>query len=52
MRRALPDVEVFTHRESLNDPASRGDGDHDRAETPSIDVPANDHENPLDERTF
>lgn len=37
LRLALPNITVFTHLESLNDPASWDDTTLDRAETPSIE---------------
>ena len=37
IRRALPNTTVFTHLESLNDPASWDDTNLDRAETPPAD---------------
>jgi cation diffusion facilitator family transporter len=37
IRQVLPDVTVFTHLESLNDPASWDDTDLDRVETPLVD---------------
>ena len=43
VRRALPGVIVFTHLESLNDPASWEDTDLDRKDTPST-VSRTDHE--------
>lgn len=39
IRRALPGVTVFTHLESLSDPASWADTNLDRTETPSIGSP-------------
>jgi cation diffusion facilitator family transporter len=41
IRRALPDAIVFTHLESLTDPASWDDGALDREETPSVDIQTN-----------
>jgi hypothetical protein len=38
IRRALPNVIVFTHLESLSDPASWDDGVLDREQTPSVDI--------------
>jgi len=38
IRRALPNVIVFTHLESLSDPASWDDGVLDREETPRVDT--------------
>jgi len=40
IRHALPSVTVFTHLESLNDPASWGDTSLDRTETPPLESPA------------
>ena len=40
IRRALPNVTVFTHLESLNDPASWDDTNLDRTETPPAESPA------------
>ncbi|MCJ7436094.1 MAG: cation diffusion facilitator family transporter [Anaerolineales bacterium] len=40
IRRALPNVTVFTHLESLNDPASWDDTNLDRAETLPAESPA------------
>jgi hypothetical protein len=37
IRQVLPDVTVFTHLESLNDPASWDDAALDRIETPLVD---------------
>lgn len=39
LRGVLPDVIVFTHLESLNDPASWNDVTLDRTETPLVDTP-------------
>ena len=39
IRRALPNVTVFTHLESLDDPASWDDTNLDRAETPPTESP-------------
>jgi cation diffusion facilitator family transporter len=39
LRQALPNVTVFTHLESLNDPASTDDIPLDRAEAASVDTP-------------
>ncbi len=38
IRHAMPSVTVFTHLESLNDPASWDDTDLDRPETPSSNI--------------
>jgi hypothetical protein len=38
IRRALPNVIVFTHLESLSDPASWDDGVLDREQAPSVDA--------------
>ena len=40
IRNTLPDVTVFTHLESLNDPTSWADTSLDRSEAPSIESPA------------
>jgi len=40
IRHALPSVTVFTHLESLNDPASWNDTSLDRTETPPLESPA------------
>ena len=40
IRHAMPSVTVFTHLESLNDPASWDDTNLDRTETPPIESPA------------
>jgi cation diffusion facilitator family transporter len=40
LRGVMPNVTVFTHLESLNDPASWNDATLDHAETPSVDTPA------------
>jgi cation diffusion facilitator family transporter len=40
LRGALPNANVITHLESLDDPASWDDIDLDRIETPLVDVPA------------
>ena len=42
IRHALPMVTVFTHLESLNDPASWDDTSLDRTETPPLESPAKD----------
>jgi hypothetical protein len=38
IRRALPNVIVFTHLESLSDPASWDDGVLDREQAPGVDA--------------
>jgi len=40
LRGILPNVTLFTHLESLNDPDSWNDLTLDREETPSVDTPA------------
>jgi cation diffusion facilitator family transporter len=40
LRGVMPNATVFTHLESLDDPASWNDATLDRAETPSLDPPA------------
>jgi divalent metal cation (Fe/Co/Zn/Cd) transporter len=40
IRSAIPSVTVFTHLESLNDPASWEDTSLDRPETPPIETTA------------
>ncbi|MEP7356268.1 MAG: cation transporter dimerization domain-containing protein, partial [Anaerolineales bacterium] len=40
VRRELPNVTVFTHLESLNDPASWDDTNLDRAALPAVEPPA------------
>jgi cation diffusion facilitator family transporter len=42
IRSAIPSVTVFTHLESLNDPASWEDTSLDRPETPPIETPTKD----------
>jgi hypothetical protein len=39
LRHALPNVTVFTHLESLNDPASGNDMALDRVEAAPVDTP-------------
>jgi cation diffusion facilitator family transporter len=46
LRRELTNVTVFTHLESLNDPASWEDTNLDRVDTPSIHEPTDDHYTP------
>ena len=46
---ALPNVTVFTHLESLNDPASWNDTSLDRTETPPIESPAGQEQQSSDE---
>ena len=46
LRRELPNVSVFTHLESLNDPASWDDTALDRVEKSSINAPTGDHDGP------
>lgn len=43
LRRELTNVTVFTHLESLNDPASWEDTNLDRVDAPSIHEPTDDH---------
>ncbi len=44
LRRELPNVTVFTHLESLNDPTSWDDTALDRVEKSSINAPTGDHD--------
>ena len=50
LRLALPTATVFTHLESLNDPASWDDTTLDRAETPSIDSATKHPQQPSDDK--
>jgi cation diffusion facilitator family transporter len=51
IRHALPTVTVFTHLESLNDPASGDDMALDRADAPPVDPPTKGQQQPLDRET-
>jgi len=51
IRHALPTVTVFTHLESLNDPASGDDTALDRADAPPVDPPTKGQQQPLDRET-
>jgi cation diffusion facilitator family transporter len=51
LRHALPNVTVFTHLESLNDPASGEDLALDRADAPPVDSPPKGQQQPLDKDT-
>jgi cation diffusion facilitator family transporter len=48
IRHAIPRVTVFSHLESLNDPASWEDTSLDRTETPPIESPAKHQRQPSD----
>jgi divalent metal cation (Fe/Co/Zn/Cd) transporter len=48
IRRALPGVTVFTHLESLDDPASWADTNLDRTESPPLETPAKNPQQPSD----
>lgn len=52
IRRALPNVEVLTHLESLNDPASWEDGVGDRGEKPIANAPSSDQQETKGEYSF
>jgi len=51
IRNVLPTVTVFTHLESLNDPASGDDIALDRAEAQPVDPPTKGQQQPLDKDT-
>jgi len=48
IRRALPGVTVFTHLESLDDPASWADTSLDRPESSTLETPAKNPQQPSD----